>query len=33
MSTLFVDALEQAYGVSLANISLLEFKAQNKNAY
>ena len=33
MAALFVDALEQAYGVSLSEISHLEFKIQNKNAY
>lgn len=33
MASLFVDALEQAYGVSLTELSHLEFKIQNKNAY
>ncbi|BDQ00952.1 hypothetical protein AKACHI_12880 [Aquiluna sp. KACHI24] len=33
MANLFVDALEQAYGVLLSEISYIEFKIQNKNAY
>jgi serine/threonine protein kinase len=33
MASLFVDALEQAYGVTLSELSHLEFKIQNKNAY
>jgi serine/threonine protein kinase len=33
MAALFVDALEQAFGVSLSELSHLEFKIQNKNAY